>query len=175
MEPQESRAARWFARFTGTIHQALPQRLRRIVPLTFIGYAFINGSGFLLDMGLLRIFKGTLHWHYPIAVSVGYTIAAIYSFLLNRWLNFRSHGNVGTQSAKYTFTMVSNYVLWIFAYSSIAEHFGMHYLLARFSAACIEGVYVYLMLRLFVFRRRPMPRIEDDVAADTEPSAASAV
>ncbi|MFC2304595.1 MAG: hypothetical protein ACFNT5_05395, partial [Cardiobacterium hominis] len=32
-------------------------------------------------------------------ISVGYAIAAVYSFLLNRWLNFQAHGHVVQQGA----------------------------------------------------------------------------
>ena len=51
---QDGPAARWFARFTWGLRMALPPRIRRLVPVTFIGYAMINGSAFLLDMGILR-------------------------------------------------------------------------------------------------------------------------
>lgn len=146
------RAARAFKRFTGAVHGVLPGPLKRI-PETFIGYAVINGSAFALDMGLLSIFYSYTPLPYPIAVTVGYGIASVYAFIINRWLNFRSHGHVGAQSAKYVVVMVSNYVIWILGFSWLMKHWGVQFQLARFLAACIEGIYIYVLLRWWVFRK----------------------
>ena len=151
----ESAAARWFASFTQRIHRALPDQLQRIVPTTFIGYAFINGSAFLLDMGILAILEqfrvGGLP--YGVVFSIGYGVASIYAFILNRWLNFREHGDLGKQSGKYTFVIISNYVIWILGFGSLLGYLHVPVMLARVVAACIEGLYLYLMLRLWVFPR----------------------
>ena len=82
------RAPEVFLRLITVIHSVLPGFVRRRLPVTFIGYAIINGSAFLLDITCLWVFYNHLHWFYPVAVTVGYAIAAVYSFLLNRWLNF---------------------------------------------------------------------------------------
>ncbi len=144
-------AAQVFERFTGAVHAVLPGPLKRL-PETFIGYAVINGSSFALDLLLLSLFFGHLHLPYPVAVSLGYGTACVYSFVINRWLNFRSHGHVGAQSARYVVTMTSNYVIWILGFSWLMEHLGVQFQLARFMAACIEGIYVYVLLRWWVFR-----------------------
>lgn len=167
----ESAAARWFASFTQRIHRALPDQLQRIVPTTFIGYAFINGSAFLLDMGILAILEqfrvGGLP--YGVVFSIGYGVASIYAFILNRWLNFREHGDLGKQSGKYTFVIVSNYVIWILGFGSLLGALHVPLMVARVTAACIEGIYIYLMLRLWVFPRATRPGEPD---ADLGPDAA---
>lgn len=147
-------AALWFARFTVGIREALPEFLRRVVPVTFIGYAIINGSAFLLDMGMLAIIGHFWSLPYSVAFSIGYGIASVYAFLLNRWLNFREHGDLGKQSGKYTFVIVSNYVIWIVGFASLLQWLQVPLMIARVTAACIEGVYIYLLLRFWVFPRR---------------------
>ena len=150
----DSAAARWFASVTVAIHDALPQSIRRILPATFIGYVFINGSGFLLDMGILTLLMPLRHQYgirYPVLFSIGYGLASIYSFLLNRWLNFREHGDLGKQTWRYVATILSNYLIWIVGFGAIQDALGVQIQLARFISACLEGLYVYLMMRFFVF------------------------
>ena len=79
------RAPRVFLHVISRIHRLIPSRLRKRVPVTFIGYALINGSAFLIDISFLWLFFDKLHWLYPLAVTLGYMIAGAYSLLLNRW------------------------------------------------------------------------------------------
>lgn len=141
---------RAFARGCLTVHSVLPFPLSGL-PVTFIGYCIINGLGFLIDMSLLAVFFRGVGLPYSVSVSLGYGLSAVYSFVVNRWLNFHSHGNLGRQSGRYVVTMVTNYVCLTLGLSSLLESLGVHFELARFTAACVEGLYVYLMLSIWVF------------------------
>ena len=151
------RAPEVFLRLITAIHSALPGFVRSRLPVTFIGYAIINGSAFILDIICLRIFNNHLHWWFPMAVTVGYAIAGIYSFLLNRWLNFQSHGHVVEQGAGYSVGLISQYVVFILGLSSLLHWLGMNATLARVISACCEGIYLYVFIRLWVFRGVPEP------------------
>ncbi len=111
------------------------------------------------------MFYNHFHWFYPVAVTVGYVIAAVYSFLLNRWLNFQAHGHVIEQGAGYTVGIISQYVIFILGLSSLLHWFGVNAELARVISACCEGIYLYVFIRLWVFRGVPEPaqthRFED--------------
>ena len=165
-------AARWFAGFTTRIRQALPRSLQRILPITFIGYAMINGSAFLLDMGFLAVITQFWQLPYSLAFSIGYGLASIYAFFLNRWLNFREHGDLGKQSGKYLFVIISNYVIWIIGFASVLDWLGVHVMAARVVAACLEGLYIYVLLRLWVFPRRHAAEDEVMPAREAGPLAA---
>ena len=159
------RAPEIFLRLITAIHSVLPSFVRSRLPVTFIGYAIINGSAFFLDITCLWVFYNHLHWFYPLAVTVGYVIAAVYSFLLNRWLNFQAHGHVIEQGAGYTAGIISQYVIFILGLSSLLHWFGVNAELARVISACCEGIYLYVFIRLWVFRGVPEPaqthRFED--------------
>ena len=159
------RAPEIFLRLITTIHSELPGFVRSRLPVTFIGYAIINGSAFFLDITCLWVFYNHFHWFYPVAVTVGYVIAAVYSFLLNRWLNFQAHGHVIEQGAGYTVGIISQYVIFILGQSSLLHWFGVNAELARVISACCEGIYLYVFIRLWVFRGVPEPaqthRFED--------------
>ena len=149
------RAPEIFLRLITAIHSVLPGFVRSRLPVTFIGYAIINGTAFILDIICLRIFNNHLHWWFPMAVTVGYAIAGIYSFLLNRWLNFQSHGHVVEQGAGYSVGLISQYVVFILGLSSLLHWLGMNATLARVISACCEGIYLYVFIRLWVFRSTP--------------------
>jgi len=149
------RAPEVFLRLITAIHSVLPGFVRSRLPVTFIGYAIINGSALLPGILRLRIFNNHLHWWFPMAVTVGYAIAGIYSFLLNRWLNFQSHGHVVEQGAGYSVGLISQYVVFILGLSSLLHWLGMNATLARVISACCEGIYLYVFIRLWVFRSTP--------------------
>nr|WP_172458365.1 GtrA family protein [Actinomyces bovis] len=151
------RAPQVFLSLITAIHRLLPGPLRSRVPVTFIGYAIINGSAFLLDIFCLSIFHNQLHWWFPMAVTVGYAIAGLYSLVLNRWLNFQSHENFAAQGGRYFVGLVSQYVIFILGLSSLLHWLGMNAQLARFISACCEGLYLYVLMRLWVFRGTPEP------------------
>ena len=152
------RAPMRFQALIRTVHRRLPAPVRRRVPTTFIGYAIINGSAFLLDIAFLWFLYEKLHWFYPLAVTVGYAIAGLYSLLLNRWLNFQAHGHLVAQGSRYAVGLVTQYVIFILGLSSLLHWLGMNAELARFLSACCEGVYLYVLMRLWVFRGVPEPK-----------------
>ena len=165
-------APRAFLCLITRLHRMLPRSVRRRVPVTFIGYALINGSAFCLDVTMLWVLYDHLHWLYPVAVSVGYALAGVYSLLMNRWLNFQARGHLAAQGSRYAIGLVSQYVIFILGLSSLLHWAGVNAELARFISACCEGLYLYALMRLWVFRGTPEPAEADP---DEEAVAASAV
>lgn len=152
-------AAETFAWATQSVHTALPRRLQWI-PITWIGFAALGLTAFGIDMAVLTLLRGGFGVPYPLAVTIGYAVASIANFVLNRWLNFRAHGDIAKQSGKQLVVVVSNYLIWILGLSSLLEMLGVHFQISRVIAACIEGMYLYLMMRLWVFPRRRTPVAE---------------
>ena len=160
------RAPQVFLRIISRIHRLLPVFMRRIIPVTFVGYALINGSAFILDVSILWMTYEHLHLFYPLAVTIGYAVAGAYSLLLNRWLNFQAHGHLAAQGSRYLVGLASQYVIFILGLSSLLHWLGVNAELARFVSACCEGVYLYVLMRLWVFRGTPEP-VEDRGTAHT--------
>nr|WP_244960255.1 GtrA family protein [Actinomyces faecalis] len=163
------RAPRVFLRVISRIHRLLPSFVRRVVPVTFVGYALINGSAFVLDVSILWGLYEHLHLFYPLAVTIGYAVAGAYSLLLNRWLNFQVRGHLATQGSRYLVGLVSQYVIFILGLSSLLHWLGVNAELARFVSACCEGLYLYTLMRLWVFRGTPEPVEEaEETPADVK-------
>jgi putative flippase GtrA len=142
----------WFTAATTTVARHLPFGLSAIVAPSLVGYAVINGCTFALDLSLLTLFHGVAHWPVPVSITVSYGTASGLSYLLNRTLNFRSHGLVGRQVAVYAAVVTVNYLAFILGVGSGLAALGLEYQLARLAAGACEAVWMYVAMRFLVFR-----------------------
>lgn len=145
-------APRAFRALVEGIQRILPAPVRRYVPMTFIGYALINGSAFIVDISFLHLFHSVIHWPYAVAVTLGYALAGIYSLTLNKWLNFQVPGHVLLHGARYTVGLIAQYVIFVLGLSVFLHSLGVPAEIARVSSACCEGIFLYVLMRLWVFR-----------------------
>jgi putative flippase GtrA len=142
-----------FHRLCEVVVARLPFGLDSIVAPTFLGFVVINSCTFALDLVLLTLLHGGLGVALPGAVTVAYACAFTVSYVLNRILNFRSHGAVGPQFAVYVVVVVVNYLAFILGVSSALTALGVVYHVARIVAGACEAVYMYSAMRWVVFRR----------------------
>lgn len=137
----------------------LPPWLARIVPESFIGFAILNLTTFGVDMVVLAALFRLAHVPYPAATTIGYIVALMLAYVLNRWLNFHSRAPVGPQTARYAFVVAVTYFLLLQGVGSGLQALGVHYLASRLIAAVCEGIWTYIGMRWIVFRtdgRAPM-------------------
>jgi putative flippase GtrA len=143
--------ARYAAAMTAVVRR-LPFGLDRIVAPNLLGFAVINLCTFSLDLALLTALHGGLHWPVPVSITLSYVIASGLSYLLNRSLNFRSHGALATQTGVYAVVITVNYLAWILGVGAGLAALGVNYQLARIMAGLCEGAYMYVAMRWLVFR-----------------------
>lgn len=110
--------ATWFTTATTAVVRHLPFGLSTIIAPSLLGFAAINGCTFALDLSLLTVFHGVLHWPVPLSITLSYGTATSVSYLLNRKLNFHSHGLVGRQVTVYAGVVVVNYLAFILGVGS---------------------------------------------------------
>lgn len=147
----------------------LPFGLARIVAPSLLGFAVLNGFTFAVDLGLLAIGRSLLGWPYAAAVTASYLIAFALSFVLNRALNFRVHGDLGAQTAKYAVAVGVNYALFVLGVGTGLTALGVPYELARIVSGCCEGAYMYSVMRWVVFRGVPAGEA-DPLPLSSEPT-----
>jgi putative flippase GtrA len=141
-----------FTAVMAAIAGRLPMRLNRVVSGRLLGFAVISSITFTLDLALLTAFHGGLRWPLPAAITAAYAVASGLGYVLNRALNFRSHGAVGPQLTVYAAVVTVNYVALILGVSTGLAALGADYRLARLAAAASECVYMYSAMRWLVFR-----------------------
>jgi putative flippase GtrA len=150
-------AAAWFSTATTAVVRHLPFGLSGVVPPNLLGFAVINGCTFALDLSLLTVFHAVLHWPVPVGITLSYGTATSIAYLLNRTLNFRSHGLVGRQVIIYAGVVVVNYLAFILGVGSGLAALGLEYQLARIAAGACEAVWMYVAMRFLVFRDTKRP------------------
>lgn len=151
-DPDQGAAAQLFLRVRNAIWRVLPAPIRRIVPATLVGYCLLNGFTFSLDLSLLTLCYKVLHLPNWLSVTIAYGTALSLAYLLNRWFNFRSHGAVGRQSARYVVVVAVNYLAFILGLGSGLSYLGVQFQLARVIAGIAEAIWMYCMMRWWVFR-----------------------
>jgi putative flippase GtrA len=144
-----------FAALTAAITRRLPFGLDRVAAPNMAGFVIINSGTFAADLVLLTVLHGVLRWPVPESITVSYLTAAGLSYLLNRTLNFRSHGAVAPQMGVYAAVIIVNYLAWILGVGAGLAALGLDYRLARIVAAACEAVYMYAAMRWVVFRDAP--------------------
>jgi putative flippase GtrA len=153
LTPAERRGAS-FAGAMAAVVRRLPWGLSRLIPASLLGFVLINGFTFGVDLALLTALRSWARLPLWLAITLAYAAAFGLSYVLNRTLNFRSHGEVGPQVAKYVGVIVVNYLVWILGVGAGLGALGVEYHLSRVIAGVCEGVYMYCALRWFVFRSR---------------------
>lgn len=147
--------------------QRLPFGLSRVVSGRLLGYAVIGSVTFGVDLALLTAFHGGLRWPLPVAITAAYVLASGLGYLLNRALNFRSHGAVGPQLAVYIMVVAVNYLVLILGVTTGLAALGLDYRLARLAASACECVYMYSAMRWMVFRDAAGPQPGRGPAGET--------
>lgn len=142
----------WFATAMAAAVRRLPFGLDRVVAPSLLGFLILNGFTFSVDLACLTAFHGGLHWPVPVSITASYLIAFGLNYALNRVLNFRSHGPVGSQLAVYAAVVTVNYLAWILGVGTGLTRLGVDYRAARVAAGGCEAVYMYLAMRWLVFR-----------------------
>ena len=146
-----------FSAVMAAIVARLPFGLAGILAPSLLGFAVINSVTFAVDLAVLTAVHGGLDWPLPASITFAYITASGLSYLLNRVLNFRSHGAVGRQVGVYAGVVIVNYLAWILGVGSGLAALGVDYRLARISAGACEALYMYAALRWLVFRDGPRP------------------
>ena len=162
---EDARGERFNA-IMAAIVRRLPFGLAEILPPSLLGFAVINGFTFAVDLAVLTTLHSGLRWPLPVSITVAYSTAFGLSYLLNRVLNFRSHGAVGPQVAVYAAVVIVNYLVWIIGVGDGLAALGLDYRLARIVAGACEALYMYAAMRWLVFRDVQRP-----AAAQTVPES----
>jgi putative flippase GtrA len=130
----------------------LPFGLARLIPPTLLGFAVISGGTFTVDLLLLTALHGGLRWPVPVSITLSYVAASGLNYLLNRALNFRSHGPAGRQAGVYAVVIAVNYLAVILGVGAGLAALGVSYQVARVAAGAVEAGYMYAAMRWLVFR-----------------------
>jgi putative flippase GtrA len=112
-----------------------------------------------------------------VAVTASYVIAFALSFVLNRALNFKAHGHLGSQTAKFAVAVGVNYGIFVLGVGTGLTAVGTPYELARIVSGLCEGAFMYSVMRWVVFRAVPAAEVDSPspgITADLDLATADA-
>jgi putative flippase GtrA len=150
-ERSASRGERFTAGMTA-IAARLPFGLDRVIAPNMVGFAVLSTITFSLNLVLLIVFHGELGWPVAVSITLAYLAGSGLGYVLNRWLNFRSHDAVTPQLGMFTVVATVNYFALILGVGAGLTAVGVDYRLSRVIAGACESVYMYAAMRWLVFR-----------------------
>lgn len=158
-EPVIGPRLRKFLNFRRRVWGVLPERVRRFIPESAVGFAMLNSCTFALDLLILFILRDVVSDFYPIplpiSLTIAYGVAFTCAFFLNRSANFLSQGHVPAELGRYVLTVLGNFVFFILGVSLLLTNvLGVHYQVARVLAGLCEAVFMFCTMKWFVFRRK---------------------
>lgn len=121
----------------------------------FILYVVVGSLSSLINYALFSLFYGLLHWHYQIALTLGFFSGAIFNFISNRTMTFsasaQSH-SAHKQLIKYLVLLISNYCA-----NLGLTHMGVEFLFLSPYAAVLLSIVTtvlvtYLISKHWVFK-----------------------
>jgi len=116
-----------------------------------IRYFLVGMSGFLLDIGLLYIFKQFFGFRPVLAVVINQIIVLSYIFLVNKFFSFQQKGDSHAQIVKFLVVMGFNYLVavgWMWFFS---EKLGFNYLIVRTANIALSVGWNFWLYREWVY------------------------
>lgn len=75
-----------------------------------VRYLLTGGAAFLVDLGLLALFREVIGWPTWLAAGVAFVLSFAFTYTMQRWFTFGSHAPHGAALVKYTTLVVFNTV-----------------------------------------------------------------
>ena len=117
-----------------------------------IRFAFVGGSAFLIDFGVLWLLTDFLGVHYLLSNCISFTVSVIYNYILSVCWVFDPSGKHSKSTELVVFVVLSVIGLGInqLIYWLCVEFAGMHYLVSKIGATAIVMVYNFITRKLFL-------------------------
>jgi putative flippase GtrA len=131
-----------------------PRRRGRLAALaqnSAIRYLIAGGAAFLVDLGLLALFREVFGWPTWLAAGTAFVLSFAFTYTAQRWFTFGSQAPHGAALVKYTALVVFN----TFATSAIVALVDLTsagWIVGKVIATVATTVWNYFAYRYWVFR-----------------------
>lgn len=118
--------------------------------LQFLSYALI---GVLTNsLGYVVYFILTYFWGSPkLTMTVLYIVGAVIAFYANRNFTFKHDGKIGVAGARYIFAQFAGYLLNLVLLLIFVDWLGFAHQVVQAIAIIVVAIFLFLVLRIFVF------------------------
>ncbi len=127
--------------------------IRQVKTSTLLRYIIVGGTSYAIELTVLLLLVHVLHFNTPLAVSVGFWLGLVISFLLQKFLAFK---NTDTRARRLTIQTVYYALLVLFNYGftllfvHLIEPF-IDLSIARTLALIITTAWNYIIYKKVIF------------------------
>lgn len=120
----------------------------------FVKFGVVGFVGLLLDFGITYLGKEKLRWNKYVANSLGFTVASINNYYLNRIWTFHSlDPEIGWQFSKFLVVALVGLLLNNFIIYVLADRTKLNFYVAKFIAIILVFFWNFSINYLYTFTR----------------------
>ncbi|WP_206077579.1 GtrA family protein [Pontibacter sp. SGAir0037] len=129
----------------------MPENIQALV-LKFLKFGLVGFSGLVIDFGVTFLVKEKLKWNKYVANSMGFILASVNNYTLNRIWTFNSlDPEIGWQFSKFMLVAViglffNNLIVYL-----LTERVRFNFYLSKFFAIVIVFLWNFLINYLYTF------------------------
>lgn len=127
---------------------------------TAVRYLIAGGLSFLVDFGLLTLFRQVLGWQLWVATAVAFLVSFVFNYLIQRIFSFGSTTPHGIALVKYSILVAFNTVATV-VIVDLMNQTAAGWGVGKVASTAATTVWNYFAYRYWVFRERR--RESDDV------------
>lgn len=122
--------------------------------LKLLKFGLVGLTGFIIDFGITFLVKERLRWNKYVANSLGFVLASINNYVLNRLWTFRSHDpEIGWQFSKFLLVAATGLVFNNLVVYLLTEKVRLNFYMAKFIAIILVFIWSFLLNYLYTFTR----------------------
>ena len=132
----------------------LGRRLQQVDARRFLRYVGVGIAGFIVDFGLLVLFREVVGAPLWLATTVAFWGSLGVVFFSNKYLTFNARGQGHRQLVRYFVLLGVNYLATL-GIVYLAQRVGLGYQLGKVAAVALTTVWNYFAYQLWVFAAPP--------------------
>ncbi|WP_255594301.1 GtrA family protein [Pontibacter sp. HSC-14F20] len=122
--------------------------------LKFLKFGLVGFTGLIIDFGVTFLVKEKLRWNKYVANSLGFILASINNYVLNRLWTFHSHDpEIGWQFSKFLLVAVAGLVINNLIVYLLTEKAKLNFYVSKFIAIVLVFIWNFLLNYLYTFTR----------------------
>jgi putative flippase GtrA len=122
--------------------------------LKFLKFALVGLTGFIIDFGITFLVKERLRWNKYVANSLGFVLASVNNYVLNRLWTFRSNEpEIGWQFSKFLLVALTGLVFNNLVVYLLTDKVRLNFYFAKFIAIVLVFIWSFLLNYHYTFTR----------------------
>ncbi|MDQ0574693.1 putative flippase GtrA [Agromyces albus] len=128
--------------------------IRRVFGHSAVRYLIAGGAAFLVDLGLLALFKNVLGWPLWLATAAAFLLSFFFTYTVQKMFAFTSMAPHGIAILKYAVLVAFNTAASVVIVASV-DWTGAGWVAGKVIATVVMTVWNYFAYRYWVFAENP--------------------